>query len=348
MPQFGFVPHKNDPANPTTRLRFIEVARALQGLGVSAELALGDGARRDAFAEGCDLLVWGRRDWNTDVDWLRRRHGRVLLDFTDNLLTYPYPAGGAAGPLRRAGWRLRDRDRIRRFIDRFDAVLVGSRWLAARVAEVYPGPVHVIEDGQPAIRAPRPPQRGIDAVWVGMNNNIEYLFDIFGRDPAFADVSIRTVTAPRKSKPYLGTRSNETLTSRLAFNAHFIEWRPNDHAAALAECRVGLAPLPRNDLTMAKTENKLLLYSALGIPFLCSDIPAYRDYVERHGLGRICHDREDWLEGLHEFTESSPEYESIVRRGPEVVARHYGMDLTARKYLALYDDLMGVRRRHAG
>ena len=348
MPQFGFVPLKDDPANSTTRLRFIEVARALQGLGVSAELARGDGAWRNAFAEGCDLLVWGRRDWNTDVDWLRRRHGKVVLDFTDNLLIYPHPVRGAAGLLLRAGWRLRDRDRIRHFIGRFDAVLVGSHWLAARVAEVYPGPVHVIEDGQPVIRVPRPPQRPIDAVWVGMNNNIEYLFDVFGRDPAFAEFSLRTVTAPRKSKPYRGTRSNETLTSRLPFDAHFVEWRPDCHAVALAECRVGLAPLPRNDVTMAKTENKLLLYSALGIPFLCSDIPAYRDYVERHGLGRICRDREDWLEGLHDFTEGSPEYESIAWRGPEVVSRHYGMDLTARKYIALYEDLMGTQQRHAG
>ena len=40
--------------------------------------------------------------------------------------------------------------------------------------------------------------------------------------------------------------------------------------------------------------------------------------------------------------------ESIARHGPEVVSRHYAMDVIARKYLALYEDLMGVECRTGG
>ncbi len=40
--------------------------------------------------------------------------------------------------------------------------------------------------------------------------------------------------------------------------------------------------------------------------------------------------------------------ESIARRGPEAVSRHYAMDVVARKYLALYEDLMGVGCRTGG
>ncbi len=340
MFQFAFAPVKDDPGNPTTRLRCIEVARALRRFGVEADL-LRDGERSE-------VLVWGRRDWGLDVDRLRRYHRRVVFDFTDNLLVYPYPARDVRQRLRALKWRLRDRDRIRRFIGRFDAVVVGSRWLAERVREAYSGAVYVIEDGQPAIELIRPRERRFEAVWVGMNNNIEYLFEVFEDAADFADIALKVITSRRKSRPYRGTRSNEALAARLPFRASFVEWRPESYLEEMAECRVGRAPLPLNDVTLAKTENKLLLYSALGLPFLCSDIPAYRDYVERHGLGRICRDREDWLSGLREFSTNRHLRESIARRGPEVVARHYAMDVIARKYLALYEDLMGVECRTGG
>ena len=336
---FAFEPVRNDPTNPTTRLRFIEVARALRGLGVAADLLRDD--------EPSEVLIWGRRDWTLDVDRLRRRHGRVVLDFTDNLLVYPHTARDVRQRLRARKWRLMDRDRVRNFIARFDAVVVGSRWLAERVREAYSGPVHVIEAGQPAVGRVRTGER-CEAVWVGINNNIEYLFDIFGGSADFTDIGLKVVTSRRKSRPFRGTRSNEALVKRLPIRACFVKWRPEGYLEEMAECRVGLAPLPLNDVTLAKTENKLLLYSALGLPFLCSDIPAYRDYVERHGLGRICRVREDWLLGLREFSTNRRLRESIARRGPEVVARHYAMDVIARKYLALYEDLMGVGCRTGG
>ncbi len=55
MIQLAFAPVNDDPGNPTTRLRCIEVARALRGLGVAADL-LRDG-------EPSEVLIWGRRDW---------------------------------------------------------------------------------------------------------------------------------------------------------------------------------------------------------------------------------------------------------------------------------------------
>ena len=337
MLQFAFEPLKRDPWNPTTRLRFLEVARALRRLGVAADL------QRDG--EPSELLVWGRRDWNLEVEPLRRHHRRIVLDFTDNLLVYPHPVRHMGQRLGALGWRLRERERIRRFIGRFDAVVVGSRWLAVRVREVYLGPVHVIEDGQPALGPVRPREAHFDAVWVGMNNNIEFLFEVFGDDLGFAELGLKVVTSRRKSRRYRGTRSNEALAARLPFRTQFVEWRPGRYHEELAECRVGLAPLPPNEVTRAKTENKLLLYSALGLPFLCSDIPAYRDYVERHGLGRICRNREDWRTGLRDLAADASLREWVAQRGPEVVARHYGMEATARKYLTLYEDLMGARCR---
>ncbi len=215
MLQFAFEPVNTDPGNPTTRLRCIEVARALRGLGIAADM-LRDG-------EPSELLVWGRRDWDLEVEPLRRHHRRIVLDFTDNLLVYPHPVRHMGQRLGALGWELRERERIRRFIGRFDAVVVGSRWLAERVRQVSPGPVHVIEDGQPALGLVRPREARFNAVWIGMNNNIEYLFEVFGDDPRFADIGLKVITSRWKSRSFRGTRSNEALTAQLPFRARFVE-----------------------------------------------------------------------------------------------------------------------------
>ncbi len=336
MLQFAFKPVNDNIANPTTRWRFVAVARALRALGVEADLLRED--------EPSELLIWGRRDWDLDVDGLRPRHRRVVFDFTDNLLIHPQASRDVRQGIRKVKWQLSDRHRFRRFIVRFDAVVVGSRWLAEQVRQVYPGPVYVIADGRPTMGPSRHVEPRYDAVWVGMNNNIEYLFEVFGERGDFTDVSLKVITSQRKSRSYRGTRCNAALTARLPFRARFVEWQPGRYLEEMLECRVGLAPLPLNDVTRAKTENKLVLYSALGMPFLCSDIPAYRDYVEHHRLGRVCRDRQDWLSGLHDFRENGDLRRSIQRRGPQVVARNYAMDVIARKYLALYEDLMGIER----
>ncbi len=277
-----------------------------------------------------------------DVGPLRQRHRWLVFDFSDNLLEYPYLLSDPWRRVDRSRWLLFDRERVRRFIEQFDAIIVGSRWLRERVQEAYAGPVYVIEDGQVPVFEPCPPKR-FDAVWVGMNNNIEYVHEVLDGMAELRDFSVKIITASHKSRRYRGTRSNGTIAAELPFRTTFVRWGLDSHVREAAECRVGLAPLPVTDITLAKTENKLLLYSALGIPFLCSDIPAYREYVQRFGLGRICRTRGEWVRGLHEMVADRDFQAEVAQRGPEVVARHYGMDVMAQKYITLYEDLMGLR-----
>ena len=58
-----------------------------------------------------------------------------------------------------------------------------------------------------------------------MNNNIAYLFKVFGSSDGCADACLKVITSRWKSWPFQGTRSNEELTARLTFRAEFVEWR---------------------------------------------------------------------------------------------------------------------------
>lgn len=59
----------------------------------------------------------------------------------------------------------------------------------------------------------------------------------------------------------------------------FVNWLRND----APRCVVGLAPLMSGEFNECKSNLKFLDYSALGLPGLFSDVPAYRDSVE-HGV----------------------------------------------------------------
>jgi glycosyltransferase involved in cell wall biosynthesis len=334
MLEFSFRPIVDDVANPTARLRFHTIVRALRERDVSAEL----------FEPGrlSEQLVWGARDPGIDIDALRRLHRRIVFDLTDNILDSRHAPWSPAWWLDRPGRHVRRR-RIRRFLARFDALIVGSVWLADRVRQEYPGPVFVIEDAQdPLPQIPTSPSTR-QLVWIGMDNNLRYLFEVFGRAKALSHFDLKVITSRARRARYRGTRSNEELASRLPFRTTFVEWSLESYQRELAQCAIALAPLPQNPVTLAKTENKLLLYSALGLPFVASGIPSYRRFVEDHGLGLLATDPDDWARCLAQLLDDALQRRAIAQKGPEIVARYFGTGALVEKYLEVHRTLLPGR-----
>ena len=334
MLEFSFRPIVDDVANPTARLRFHAIVRAMRDHGVSAEI----------FAPGrpSELLVWGARDPGVDVATLRRYHRRIVFDLTDNIIDSRHarwsPAWWLDQPKRHARAR-----RIRRFLARFDALIVGSAWLGDRMQREYPGPVFVIGDGQDPLPAMPAPASTRQLVWIGMGNNLRYLLEVFGGAEALSGFDLKVITSRTRRARYRGTRSNEELAARLPFRTTFVEWQLESYQRELAQCAIALAPLPLNPVTLAKTENKLLLYSALGLPFAASGIPSYRDYVASHGLGVICTDAEDWARSLAGLLDDREKRRAISTKAPEVVARHFSSGALVERYLEVHRRLLPER-----
>jgi glycosyltransferase involved in cell wall biosynthesis len=324
----------DDVTNPTARLRFHAIVRALRGRDVAAELY--------EPGRASELLVWGARDPAADIPALRRLHRRIVFDLTDNILDSRHAPRSPAWWLDRTGRRIRLR-RIRSFLSQFDALIVGSVWLADRVRQDYSGPVFVIEDAQDPLPQIPTPRASRQLVWIGMDNNLRYLFEVFGRSKAFSGFELKVITSRARRSRYRGTRSNEKLAAQLPFRTRFVEWQLVSHQRELAECAIALAPLPLNPVTLAKTENKLLLYSALGIPFVASDIPSYRRFVDEHGLGLICTDPDEWARGLAELLDDVERRSAIAQKGPEIVSRYFGPGAMIEKYLEVHRALLPER-----
>lgn len=71
-------------------------------------------------------------------------------------------------------------------------------------------------------------------------------------------------------------------------------WLPiSEYYEALAELKVGIAPLELNRFNDAKSELKILEFSALSIPFVASPSPEYLRFVSRYG-GEIASKTRHW------------------------------------------------------
>ena len=65
---------------------------------------------------------------------------------------------------------------------------------------------------------------------------------------------------------------------------------------------IGLAPLATGGFNNFKSELKLLEYSGLGIPWIASDAPPYRQLCEQWGWpGRLCREPHHWINQLQDL-----------------------------------------------
>ena len=67
---------------------------------------------------------------------------------------------------------------------------------------------------------------------------------------------------------------------------------------------IGIAPLRECSFNQAKSEIKLLEYSASGIPWVASALPSYTSLVKEFGMGRTAKRTHDWIRHLKQLVAS--------------------------------------------
>ncbi len=111
----------------------------------------------------------------------------------------------------------------------------------------------------------------------------------------------------------------------------------------LARFDIGLVPLLDNAFNRCKSDLKGLEYSALGIPFLASPLPAYRRLVEEGKNGFLCSHRREWFGRLSLLVEK----EELRRRMGEM-AKEFVERRMSNHYAPLWEGIIEallLRRR---
>jgi len=277
--------------DPSFRVRW---GRFLDVLGAEAREIPARG-RRGVFrlaAEAETVVLHRRLLTGVDFGRLRRAARRLVYDFDDALLYRPVP------PFRSV---LRAR-RFFRTVAGADLVLAGSRHLAGlarlRAKRVVVVPTSVEIPSAP----PPPPLPEPTAVWIGQRATLPYLEPIVGivRDAGFR-LRVIADAAPE--------------------GAELVPWSLATEMAKLAECHVGLAPLPSDPFARGKCGYKMLQCFAAGIACVASPVGAGRTIGA--GVALLARDPAEWGAALRRLRDDPGLRAELGRRGKDLVARRY-------------------------
>jgi len=111
----------------------------------------------------------------------------------------------------------------------------------------------------------------------------------------------------------------------LKVSHHLVNTKPAVDAIdypSLLDMHVGIAPLSDTPFNYAKSDIKLLEYSASGIPWVASALPSYVSLQKDWGAGRVAKRPKDWIRHLNALKSPSARAEEGALLREKVWARH--------------------------
>lgn len=202
--------------------------------------------------------------------------------------------------------------RFQRSLQKAGRVLVGSSYLAQQ-AFGHTG-VTVLPLGlKTADYTPqmsKPADGRIRLVWIGSAPTIGYIQSM--------GPLIQTLAARH---PGIVLRLiGDTFFDLQGVTVEKFPWHRDTRARLLAECDIGLAPLPDTPFTRGKCSFKVLEYSASGLPVVASPVGTNPDHVRDGRTGFLASDDHQWLQKLSTLVEDASLRVQMGKSGIEYAA----------------------------
>ena len=211
------------------------------------------------------------------------------------------------------------RNRIPVLMGAAEAVVIGTQYLA-EFASQYSRNVHVIPTVVDTARyIPKHDYRtgrGLLLVWIGTPITARFLRPIAS-----------ALTALNQKYPELRIRlvgAGEALRDVLPF-AEVVEWSETSEVRLLAECDVGLMPLPDNEFTRGKCGLKLIQYMAAGLPVVGSPVGTNCDIISEGRDGFLASEPQEWFVALERLIINEDLRREFGRNGVEKVRQRYSL-----------------------
>lgn len=315
-------------ANASFRQRIEAYLGPLAARGIASEvveLAACPMARRRQLLRAREFdAVWLHRKTLTAWDaWALRGAARPMIYDVDDAVMYQARTaerGPHPGRLRR----------FRRTVAMARLTLAGNPILADHVARAG-GRAEVVPTGLDAGRYPPKEQHEnagpLKLVWIGSRSTLKRL-DPF-RD-MFAELA----------------RSVPGVVLRVIADAEFacegltvenVPWSREAEARLLAECDVGVAPLPDTPFTRGKCAFKVLQCMAAGLPVIASPVGANADYVRDGETGLHALTINKWVAAVGRLAADAGLRESMGRAGRRRVADEFDVAVLAPRVVDLID-----------
>ena len=135
---------------------------------------------------------------------------------------------------------------------------------------------------------------------------LELIREPLERLNAVGSTRLRLVFVSDRERPLLfGETDNERiLSTRFSLPTSFFPWSKSTIGALLRSCDVGLAPMPtHNPFYRAKAFSKPLVYMAIGLPVVASDIPSFSTLIQHGVNGFLANGPDTWFNLLKRLVE---------------------------------------------
>jgi glycosyltransferase involved in cell wall biosynthesis len=223
------------------------------------------------------------------------------------------------------------RQRIPELMAMAEAVVVGNRYLEAFAAE-HSRNVHliptVVDVSRYAAKRDYSATGGVRLVWIGTPVTAEFLKEL-----------APVLVALKERYPDLGLRligAGEAIRRWLPF-AEVVVWTEANEARLLAECDIGLMPLPDNEFTRGKCGLKLIQCMAAGLPVVGSPVGANCEIVCEGREGYLAANSEEWFAALERLIVSPRLRREMGQSASLKVRKNYSLQQGASAWLRFID-----------
>jgi glycosyltransferase involved in cell wall biosynthesis len=301
------------PKSASFHHRVLDHIAPLAERGIHVETAhyKRDRAKRGKILERCkqfDAIWWHRHLINPlRIRRWRKVARRIAFDF-DDPVCFTSRDGGQPSAARAF--------RFRQMMKRADAALPASDYLAALArplcqnVQVIPMAVDIPE----AIQARRYDQ-DVELLWLGSKPTQAYLKQI---TPALKQMAVEY---PQLSLRVVAHDEMKFGPMRVTFR----RWSPAEQAQALAECHVGLCPMPDSLWTRGKCPYKVLQYMAHGMAWIGSAVGenkrAVADGFRMRGLCATSDPQ--WVGSMARMMKDRDSMRRMGLEGRAYVSRHH-------------------------
>lgn len=242
-----------------------------------------------------------------------------LFDFDDAIWE---PAPGWT----RHVWR--SHVRVPESIRRATAVTPGNEYLAA-FARRFNEVVTVVPTSIDLDDYPRQPQRVPSApfriLWIGSAATLPYLDMIM---PALA----RLATHVNFS---LHVVYNGPPREHVGLDVEYTRWTPDGEVPALADCDVGIMPLPDTPFARGKCGLKALQYMAVERATVVSPVGVNRDIVSDGANGLWASNPDEWVDRLAQLAANPPLRAQLAAAGRRTVEHRYSATVAAATFASV-------------
>jgi len=132
----------------------------------------------------------------------------------------------------------------------------------------------------------------------------------------------------------------EVKLEKLDFKSQVIEFSLENYLTEVAKSHIAVIPYPFTEWCMSKSNNKVILFMALGVPVVCSAIPSYEEIITDGKNGYLIkdNDSEKWYQALKILLTDEKKRDSIIKEGKKK-AREFSINKIINKWEELLKTL---------